>query len=72
MARERTEISPPVRIHPSGSHVIVYLIEEAENILIVRVRHGREDGLPNRSGGYACPYSPVRDRMAAASVPSSR
>lgn len=42
-ARERTEITPPVRIHPYGSHMIVYLIDELGAVLILRVRHGRED-----------------------------
>jgi toxin ParE1/3/4 len=41
-ARERTEIVPPVRIHPYKAHVIVYVIEE-EDVLFLRVRHGRED-----------------------------
>jgi toxin ParE1/3/4 len=43
MARERTEISPPVRIHPHGAHIIVYLAEGSGDVLIVRVRHGHED-----------------------------
>ena len=43
MARERIEISPPVRIHPFQSHLIVYLIENNNDILIVRIRHGHED-----------------------------
>ena len=42
MARERRELKPPVRIHPHGSHLIVYLVD-AEGVLIVRVRHGHED-----------------------------
>ena len=42
MARERTEISPPVRVHPCGSHIVV--------LLIVRVRHGREDWIDNPVG----------------------
>lgn len=42
MARERAELSPPVRVHPHKAHVIVYL-EDGEGILIVRVRHGHED-----------------------------
>lgn len=46
-ARERQEISPPVRIHPCGSHVIVYLIESSGDILVVRVRHGHEDWTSN-------------------------
>ena len=47
MARQRTEIAPPVRIHPCGSHVIVYVVEEGDDVLIVRVRHGREDWADN-------------------------
>jgi toxin ParE1/3/4 len=43
IARERLEINPPVRIHPCGSHVVVYVTEDQGSILIVRVRHGRED-----------------------------
>lgn len=42
IARERAELSPPVRIHPCGAHVIVYRIT-GKDILIVRIRHGRED-----------------------------
>lgn len=43
MARERLELSPPMRIHPFKAHLIVYRIEEGGDILIVRVRHGHED-----------------------------
>ena len=43
LARERREISPPVRVHPCGSHVIIYLVEADGDVLILRVRHGRED-----------------------------
>jgi toxin ParE1/3/4 len=42
LARERTELTPPMRIHPHGSHLIVYRAEPGA-ILIVRIRHGRED-----------------------------
>lgn len=42
MARERLEIVPPVRVHPYKSHVVIYRIE-GPGILIIRVRHGRED-----------------------------
>ena len=45
LARERQEISPPVRVHPCGSHIIIYTICPDETVLIVRVRHGREDWL---------------------------
>lgn len=43
LARERAELSPPVRIHPCGAHIVVYRIEEDGGVLIIRVRHGRED-----------------------------
>jgi toxin ParE1/3/4 len=43
MAREREEISPPVRIHPFKAHLIVYRIEESGSIFVIRVRHGHED-----------------------------
>ena len=42
-ARERTEIQPPVRVHPYKSHIIVYLIDPCDDVLIVRVRHAHED-----------------------------
>lgn len=44
IARERTEFTTPVRVHPFKSHVILYRIE-SDDILIIRVRHGREDWL---------------------------
>lgn len=43
LARERTELVPPVRVHPVGAHVIVYRVEADGAVLIVRVRHGHED-----------------------------
>lgn len=43
MARERHELSPPMRIHPFKAHLVIYRIEEIGSILIVRVRHGDED-----------------------------
>ncbi|SFP92397.1 type II toxin-antitoxin system RelE/ParE family toxin [Tranquillimonas alkanivorans] len=42
MARERTEFDPPVRIHPSRRHLIVYLAER-DGILVVRVLGARQD-----------------------------
>ncbi|UXS05313.1 type II toxin-antitoxin system RelE/ParE family toxin [Agrobacterium tumefaciens] len=43
MARERNEISPPVRIHPFKAHLIVYRTIENGSILVIRIRHGHED-----------------------------
>jgi toxin ParE1/3/4 len=45
MSRERVELSPPVRIHPVGSHIIIYQLQANQNIIIVRVRHAHEDWL---------------------------
>lgn len=45
MARERTEFKPPVRIHPHKAHVIIYTIDAGNDVLIIRIRHGREDWL---------------------------
>jgi toxin ParE1/3/4 len=45
IARERTELSPSVRVHPFGSHLIVYIIDSSSDVLIVRVRHAHEDWL---------------------------
>lgn len=42
-ARLRDEIRPSVRVHPYRSHLILYDIMEDGRILILRVRHGRED-----------------------------
>ena len=43
LARERIELNPPLRIHPFQSHLIIYQIEENNDILIIRIRHSRED-----------------------------
>jgi toxin ParE1/3/4 len=42
LARERDEITPPVRIHPYRSHIVIY-VTDGDDILILRIRHGRED-----------------------------
>ena len=42
-AHERFEILPPVRIHPIGSHLVIYKVEENGTVFIIRVRHGHED-----------------------------
>lgn len=42
IARERQEFTPPVRIHPSGQHLIVYRIESG-HILVIRILGGRQD-----------------------------
>jgi toxin ParE1/3/4 len=42
VARERPELSPPVRVHFHKTHVIAYLVR-GDEILIVRVLDGRQD-----------------------------
>lgn len=42
MARQRIELTPPVRVQRYKAHLVIYLIDD-EGVLIVRVRHGRED-----------------------------
>lgn len=42
---ERTEIDPPVRVCPYGVHVVIYMVTKTNHVLIIRVRHGREDWL---------------------------
>lgn len=42
-ARGRTEITPPVRIHPFESHIVIYTIDDNGDIFVLRVRHGREN-----------------------------
>lgn len=42
MARERGEFRPPVRIHLSGSHLVIYRSEE-QGIEIFRILHARQN-----------------------------
>jgi toxin ParE1/3/4 len=51
IGHERPEIDPPVRVHPCGRHIIVYVAEPDGNVLIVRVRHGREAWIEDPLGG---------------------
>ena len=41
---ERSGFDPPIRVCPHKSHLILYRVER-EDIVILRVRHGREDWL---------------------------
>ncbi len=41
-ARMRSEITPPVRVHPYKSHLIIYEAD-GDEVLVLRVRHGREN-----------------------------
>ncbi len=37
----RLEFTPPVRVFPCGSHLLVYLVAEGSVVLLVRVLHKR-------------------------------
>ena len=43
LARERAELTPPLRVHPFGVHMILYLVRSDGSVFVVRVRHERED-----------------------------
>lgn len=42
MAREYAEFTPPVRIHPSGPHVTIYVFDEV-HLDVIRVLGGRQN-----------------------------
>ncbi len=42
MSRERGEFTPPVRIHPSGSHLVIYRLE-GQGIEIIRILHAHQN-----------------------------
>jgi toxin ParE1/3/4 len=42
MARERLEFDPPVRIHPSAEHLIIYRVEQ-DQLIILRVLGAGQD-----------------------------
>ncbi len=44
-ARMREEINPPTRAYRYQSHVILYDLDDDDEIIVLRVRHGREDWL---------------------------
>ena len=44
-SRLRLEVHPPVRAYPCQSHIIIYEIDDANDILILRVHHGHENWL---------------------------
>ncbi len=41
-SRERREINPPVRVHVTGSHLIIYSIDE-RGAFILRIMHDHAD-----------------------------
>lgn len=45
IARLRQEIDDATRGFPVGVHIIFYQVDDADDVLILRIRHGREDWL---------------------------
>lgn len=43
IARVRNELNPPVRVHPFKSHVIVFEETGNDEILILTLRHSKEN-----------------------------
>lgn len=41
--RVRRELSEPMRVAPFGSHVILYDVDENGIVMILSIRHGREN-----------------------------
>lgn len=50
-ARLREEISPPVRVHPYKAHLVIYDVGDEDKVIILRVRHGREDWISSNYHG---------------------
>lgn len=42
LAREREEFAPPVRIHPSGSHLVIYR-RDGQGVEIIRILHAHQN-----------------------------
>ncbi len=42
LSRERGEFRPPVRIHPSGSHLVIYR-PEGQGVEIIRILHAHQN-----------------------------
>jgi toxin ParE1/3/4 len=50
-ARLREEISPPVRVHPYKAHLVIYDVGDEDEVVILRVRHCREDWMSSNYDG---------------------
>ena len=51
MPRLREEISLPVRVHPYKAHLVIYDVGDEDEVIILRVRHGREDWMSSNYDG---------------------
>ncbi len=43
VARLRDEVDDRTHAYPVGSHLIIYEIENATDVIVLRIRHSRED-----------------------------
>ncbi|KQW27625.1 hypothetical protein ASE36_18755 [Rhizobium sp. Root274] len=44
---ERTEITPPARVHPAGSHLVIYRLKDNGDVIIIAVPNARADWQDN-------------------------
>lgn len=42
MARERVEFTPPVRIHPTGAHLVIYRAD-GQGVEVIRLLHAAKN-----------------------------
>ncbi|WP_339771088.1 type II toxin-antitoxin system RelE/ParE family toxin [uncultured Pseudosulfitobacter sp.] len=42
MASERVEFTPPVRIHPTGAHLVIYRAD-GQGVEVIRLRHAAQN-----------------------------
>jgi len=50
MTRERAEFTAPVRIHPSGTHLVIYRLA-GQGVEIIRALHAHQNLVPCLQGG---------------------
>jgi toxin ParE1/3/4 len=43
LAQERPDIAPGLRVFPHRSHLVLYVSDDKGDVLVLRVRHQRED-----------------------------
>lgn len=43
IARLREEVDGRTRAYPVGTHLIIYEVDDESNVLVLRIRHARED-----------------------------
>jgi toxin ParE1/3/4 len=56
LGRLRTDLNPPVRVHPHGAHVLIYYLNPANTPVLLRVRSTLETWIDTEY-----PYDSVTD-----------